>query len=240
MSEIAFVGGATGYTGREVVRALRARGIDTHAHVRPDSSALARYRSEFQGFGAHVDTTPWEEAAMIATMKRIKPTLVFALLGTTRARAKRATKEGRDAAKESYEAVDYGLTAMMLRACLAAELHPRFLYVSSLGVSEGSANPYLEVRARFERELKASGVPYTIARPSFITGPDREESRPAERYGAALADGLLSVIGVLGGHTLKARYASNDAATLAHSLVAHALRPESVNAELEGEALRLK
>ena len=39
--ELFFVVGATGYTGREVVRLLREKRIPTVAHVRPDSP---RYR----------------------------------------------------------------------------------------------------------------------------------------------------------------------------------------------------
>ena len=42
--EIAFVAGATGYTGREVVRLLAERGVRTLAHVRPDSSSSAAGR----------------------------------------------------------------------------------------------------------------------------------------------------------------------------------------------------
>ncbi|MBA3548122.1 MAG: hypothetical protein H0T76_16695 [Nannocystis sp.] len=42
MSPIAWVAGATGYTGRALVAALRAQNITTHAHVRPDSPALER------------------------------------------------------------------------------------------------------------------------------------------------------------------------------------------------------
>ena len=77
----AFVAGATGYTGREVVAELRRRGIETTAHVRPGAAAADTWRARFETLGATVDTTPWEPAAMDATIARVRPDYVFALLG---------------------------------------------------------------------------------------------------------------------------------------------------------------
>src|SRR5215208_1501420 len=64
----AFVAGATGYTGREVVRQLVERGVRAVAHVRPDSPRLAEWRERFAELGAEVDATPWEEPAMRASL----------------------------------------------------------------------------------------------------------------------------------------------------------------------------
>ena len=52
--QIAFVAGATGYTGREVVRVLLERGVRTVAHVRPDSPHVDEWRSRFEAQGAAV------------------------------------------------------------------------------------------------------------------------------------------------------------------------------------------
>jgi uncharacterized protein YbjT (DUF2867 family) len=83
----AFVAGATGYVGREVVRVLaQERSIPTAAHVRRDSPRLAEWRDRVAAAGASIDTTEWAEPAMTETLVRLRPTLVFALLGTTRAR----------------------------------------------------------------------------------------------------------------------------------------------------------
>lgn len=129
----AFVAGATGYTGRALVGELRSRGIATVAHVRPDSPGLPRWREQFESAGAVVDTTPWDEHALTETMSRIAPDAVFALLGTTRARMRRS--EGRD----SYESVDYGLSAMLLRAVRSGAPAARFVYLSSMGVGPSRA-----------------------------------------------------------------------------------------------------
>lgn len=213
----AFVAGATGYTGREVVRALVARGVEAVAHVRPQSSNAA-VLLELKSDGALTDTTPWEEEALGKALIEHRPDVVFALLGTTRARAAAARRAG--APRESYDSVDYGLTAMLLRASVACASRPRFIYLSSLGAGRPTSNAYLSARHRAEEDVRASGLPYAIARPSFITGPDRKESRPLERIAATVTDTLLDAAAHVGGNTLRARYASMSARELALALVA--------------------
>ena len=102
--------------------------------------------------------------------------------------ARSAPRIGVPRETESYEAIDYGLTALLIRAAVLSGSRPRFVYLSSFGVREHSTNPYLVARWRAESLLRASGLPYTIARPSFITGPGRDESRPLERAGAGVAN----------------------------------------------------
>ncbi len=235
----AFVAGATGYTGREVVRALSERAdVEVVAHVRPDSGSGDAWRERFTGLGATVDTTAWDEDAMATTLAELRPTHVFALLGTLSARMAEARRDGRDPDALSYEAVDYGLTALLMRACVAVGVSPRFVYLSSAGVREGAPGDYLQVRHRMETELTASGLPYTIARPSIITGPDRPDPRPFERLGAGLADSALFVAGAFGATRLRDRYHSTDAATLAGALVRLAFDEDSMNRIVESEDLR--
>jgi uncharacterized protein YbjT (DUF2867 family) len=230
----AFVAGATGYTGREVVAALCAAGIRTIAHVRPDSPRLEEWRTRFLALGAEVDSTPWDDAAMSETLTRLAPTQVYALLGTTRHRAK---GEGRSA-RDAYEQVDYGLTALLIRATVTCGSRPRFLYLSSAGLSEGTSNPYMQARVRAEADVRASGLPFTLARPSFITGADRDDSRPMERVGAALGDGLLAFVGALGGKGVRARYRSTTNTVLAHALVRLAADPAAENRVAQADELR--
>jgi len=234
----AFVAGATGYTGREVVRQLRERGVATVAHVRPDSPHLEAWRSRFEGMGARVDSTPWTRQAMGSTLEALRPDCVFALLGTVRARMRKARAEGRDPSAESYEAVDYGLTRILLVAARECGASPRFVYLSAAGVKEDTIHPYYLARARMEQELAESGLPYAIARPSFITGPDRDDGRPAERAGAAAADALLGLAGLLGARKLRDRYASTTNVALARALVKLALAPQAGNRVYASEELR--
>ncbi|ACY17907.1 NAD(P)H-binding protein [Haliangium ochraceum] len=237
--ETAFIAGATGYTGREVARQLATSDMRPIAHVRPDSSRLEAWRAHFGELGVEVDSTPWRREEMSARLSELRPTLVFALLGTTRKREKRAAAGGTDA---SYEAVDYGLTKLLMDsagdAAEATGVRPRFVYLSSMGVSERARGAYLQVRWRAEEALRASGLPFVIARPSFITGRDRDEARPGERIGAAVSDGVLRVAGMLGQRKLRERYRSTDAATLARALIAHGRAPDSAGRVLSSDELR--
>jgi nucleoside-diphosphate-sugar epimerase len=233
--QIAFVAGATGYTGREVVRILTARGVRTIAHVRPDSAKLEQWRQRFEADGAAVDTTPWRDADISHTLSVLQPTHVFSLLGTTRARRRAAGVEGN---AESYEAIDFGLTAMLIRAAVASGSRPRFVYLSSLGVQEHTSNPYLVARWKAESMLRASGLPFTIARPSFITGPDRDESRPLERVAATAADVAASVGRLFGAHRLADSVQSLTGPELAAGLVRHAFDSAAENATVGSAELR--
>jgi uncharacterized protein YbjT (DUF2867 family) len=230
----AFVAGATGYTGREVVRALRARGVDAIAHVRPDTPALDDWRARFAALGARVDATPWDEGAITATLHRERPTHVFALLGTTRARA--ADPRRRSAVVDSYDAVDYGLTTLLLRAAVAAGSRPRFVYLSAIGATERTASAYLRVRGRIERELRESGLSWLSVRPSVVTGADRDEGRPVERLAAAVLDGVGTALGALGIRTAR-RWRSIDGPTLGDALVRLALEPGSASRIVERDEL---
>ncbi len=224
----AFIAGATGYTGRHVTERLAREGVHTVAHVRPDSPALGTWTARFAAAGAVVDVTPWSDE-LARTMARVRPQVVFALLGTTRSRAARDERATGKAA--GYEAVDYGLTATLLRAVRSAGVRPRFVYLSSLGASEHSRNPYLAVRGRFERELQESGLPYLIVRPSFISGGDRDERRVTERVASLGTDALLGVAALLGGGALRARWATLSGSMLAAGMARLALD------DLEGRAI---
>ncbi len=216
MGHVAFVAGATGYTGRHVVAALRASDSAAYAHVRPDSPAREQWMDRFAALGASTETTPWEPDALGEALARIRPTLVFALLGTTRARRQQEP----DA---SWESVDYGLTHMLLEATRAHAPGAHFVYLSAIGATTRSRSRYLAARGRIEQELRASGLPHLIARPAFITGTDRDEARPAERITARTLDTLLALARLAGLASLERRFRSLTGAELGTGLVRLAL-----------------
>ncbi len=227
----AFVAGATGYTGREVVRQLAASGVRTIAHVRPDSPSLPEWRERFARMGAEVDATAWQPSAMEAALRRHQPDAVFALLGTTRAKARAA--EGAD-----YEAVDYGMTSMLLHAVQATSPAARFVYLSSIGARSDTGNEYLAARGRIESELQSSGLSHVIVRPAIISGPDRGERRVMERVFAVGGDAVLRALAVVGASSLHARYRSMSAERLARALIRGSLDPIVATNVLEGETLQ--
>jgi uncharacterized protein YbjT (DUF2867 family) len=232
----AFVAGATGYTGRHVVERLRAAGHEVIAHVRPDSSGLDTWRTRFEAMGARVDTSAWEADAMRAALVAHAPTHVFSLLGTTQHRMKQLAAAGQDAEAASYERVDYGLSALLIEAAGAVQPAPRFVYLSSMGVSS-TPGAYMEARRKVEALLRSSGLPATIARPGIITGEDRGEDRPGERFGGIIAGGVFGALRALGAKKLANLYLPVTGDQLAHALVTLALDDAGVGV-FEADALR--
>lgn len=230
----AFVAGATGYVGRAITRLCAEHGIETFAHVRPDSSRLPEHRERFEGWGAVVDTTPWEEEAMTERMRELACDLVFCCVGTTRARRKVAD----DPDDETYEKIDYGLTALLARACVDAEVLPRFVYLSAAGSGPRARGAYMRARHAAETYIIHTDLPYTIVRPSFITGRNREENRPAEYWGAKVADAALFSASLVGFVGLRRRFRSTDDVQLATAMIAWGLDPEGERRILEGDDLR--
>ncbi|MBK9035673.1 MAG: NAD(P)H-binding protein [Myxococcales bacterium] len=213
MTAGAFVAGATGFVGRALIQALVARGVPTRAHVRPDSRQLTEWRTRFEAMGAIVDTTAWEPAAMTAALRAHAPTHVWNVIGTTRKRAAADRVAG-----DIYQAVDVGLTKILVAAAVASGARPRVVQLSSIGASTKARSAYLRARGQADAVVMASGLPWAIARPSFIVGDGRDDKRTLEDASAAVANAMLGVAGFLGARTLRATYRSIDPATLAAAL----------------------
>ena len=217
----AWVAGATGFTGREVVRGLIERGVEVVAHVRPDSAKLETWTTYFKEMGARVDSTPWEPAALAAELAKIQPDLVYCLIGTTKKRMRSDAKD-----HESYETVDYGLTAMLVDAAVAStssvssetKSKPTFVYLSASGTKENSPFAYFQARWKAEQAVLNSGLPCVIARPGVIRG-DRDERRVMEEVAGVVGDAVLGVIAKLGGKAFEERYQSTSDHELGYRLV---------------------
>ncbi|HEY0255668.1 MAG TPA: NAD(P)H-binding protein [Kofleriaceae bacterium] len=202
--------GATGFVGREVVRQLAVRATPVVAHVRPKSAA--EWTQKLEALGAKVDASEWDAAALSKAIDAAKANQVYILIGTTRHRAKADAVDG-----DIYEKIDYGLTRIAVDAALASQSKPRLVYLSGIGANANSNNAYIKARGRAEDAVKSSGLPWVIARPAIITG-DRDESRPGERAGAVIGDGLLAVAGLFS-RNLRAKYKSTTPDILASALI---------------------
>ncbi len=214
--------GATGYVGRNLVRLASAAGHDVLAHVRPDSAAADRNAAGFVAAGARVLRTPWQADAWYRALEAEPPDRIFLLLGTTAARAKAAAAAGGPDASQS--AVDLGLTMMALSAARTASPEAGLVYLSALGAS-ATGNEYLRVRATVEAALVSGPNPFTVVRPSFITGNDRGEVRPGERAGALVGDALCALLRVVGARRRAAKLASISGSELAKILLDLASAP---------------
>lgn len=74
---------------------------------------------------------------------------------------------------QTFEAIHVAGTTNLLASAHAAGVH-RFVYLSALGADGSSESEYSRTKARAEEAVIASGIPYTIFRPSIILGPDGE------------------------------------------------------------------
>lgn len=212
----AFVLGATGFVGREVVRQLCVRGGKPIAHVRPDSTKLADWQRTFGELGAVVDTAAWNSRALADALRAHRATVLYNCIGTTRSKARADQVTG-----NIYQRVDLGLTRIAVEAARTYAQEGgalRLVYLSSVGADPKARSAYLEARGQAEQVVRESGLPWVIARPSLIVG-DRDENRIGERVGAGIGDSLLAVAGVLGGKKLRARFRSTSPDILASALI---------------------
>jgi len=230
---IAFVAGATGYVGRTLVQDLLDRGIATVAHVRPDSPTLQDWCATFNEAGARADWTPWDLGALTDTLRKLRPTHVFALVGTTRARM-RDDPQG----TEGYDTVDYALTTLLIDACVAAGCSPRFVYLSAAGTGADAPGAYLQARWCVEEALRASTLPFTTIRSSLIIGSDRDDPRKWQERAAKMLDGFLTAAGAVGGKRLQERYRSTTVDELVDGLVHAAFNYTTICRVLEADEVR--
>ena len=233
---VVFVFGATGYVG---AAACEVAARDEHvarvvAHVRPGSAraeSLARRlgRSAPQ---VEIDRTPLEAKAFAETLEAVGPTHVFLCHGTT---ARRARAEG---IADPYEAIDLGLTELVVGASACVEPPPRLVYLSAVGTSARARGRYLRARWRAEEEVRRSGLPFTICRAPLLGGPDREDPRRGETLARLVGDPVLGLLGRLGGGRLRDRYASMDASEAAEGLVRSGFHYMTIARVVESDELR--
>jgi uncharacterized protein YbjT (DUF2867 family) len=69
----------------------------------------------------------------------------------------------------TYYAITVEGTQRILKASTRAGVK-RFVYVSALGVSTSDRNPYMAAKWQAEEAVRASGLPCTIFRPSYLYG----------------------------------------------------------------------
>ncbi len=167
--------GGTGFVGRHTVRLLRQEGLPVRLLVRKPGQA-----GDLRELGAEVvpgdvsDLSSLESAA--AGCDR-----VVHLVGII--------QEGRGF---SFRSVHVEGTRNVLAAAKKAGVR-QFFHQSALGTREKAASEYHRTKWEAEQLVKASGIPYTILRPSLIYGP-------GDQFTLRLADAirLSPVLPVIG------------------------------------------
>src|SRR5207249_4321672 len=149
------VTGGTGFVGPKIVHALRAHERDVRALVRrPERGA------QLASFGAELATGDITDPASVRA----------ALEGCTHVVHLIALIRGRPA---EFEHVMTQGTRDLVAAAKDAGVE-RFVLMSALGTNEETKEvvPYFKAKWAMEQELLASGLEYTIFRPSFVFGRD--------------------------------------------------------------------
>lgn len=188
--------GATGLVGGCVLsQALSDRGITrVVAPTRKPLPTHARLLNPQVDFERLPETADWWRVDA-----------VVCALGTTMAKA---------GSREAFRRVDHGLPLQAARLALAHGAKA-FALNSALGADPASRVFYSRTKGELERDLQALGyASLTLVRPGLIGG-DRSESRPAERLGIAISEGLRP--------WLPARYRVVPAERIAHHLLLAAL-----------------
>jgi uncharacterized protein YbjT (DUF2867 family) len=149
------VTGGTGFVGGHVVHALRASGQQVRALVRDRSSGTKLESRDVELVEG--DVTSPESLRRAAEGADAVVHLV-------------AIRQGK---QEQFQRVMVDGTRNLLAAAKEAGVG-RFVHMSALGTTAETKDlvPYYNAKWQMEQDVKASGIPYVIFRPSFIFGPD--------------------------------------------------------------------
>ena len=149
-----FVTGGTGFVGRAVVHALAAEGHAVRCLVRRGSE------SDLRGFEAieRVEGDILARRGLEEGMSGCET--VIHLVGIIRERP---------AAGVTFERLHTQGTVRVLEAAAAAGVR-RFIHMSALGVRPDARARYHTTKWAAEEAVRASGLPWTIFRPSIIYG----------------------------------------------------------------------
>lgn len=147
------VTGATGFIGRHVVRSLWEAGHSVRVYVRPRSNAghLVTYGVEI------IRGELWERPGLERAF-RYSDSVVH-LVGVI------ADRKG-----ATLEQVIAGGARAVVEGAKAAGVK-KFLHMSALGTRPGAPSRYHRAKLAAEEAVRASGIPFTIFRPSIVFGP---------------------------------------------------------------------
>ncbi len=149
-----FITGGTGFVGRSVVRRALAEGHEVGCLVRN------RERSKYlepQGIQC-IEGDILDAGSLIPAMRGCDA--VVHLVGIIA-----------EVGKATFEAVHYQGTVNVVKAAQQAGIQ-RYVHMSALGSRPNAPSCYHQTKWRAEEHVRASGLEYTIFRPSIIFGKD--------------------------------------------------------------------
>lgn len=160
--KILAVAGGSGFIGRAIVRRLLR---DSSLRVRVLARDPERARRHFPASGQlEFAAADIGNPAQLSVALNGVDTLVNAVQfdGYPVEKPKRGL---------TFERVDYGGTVALLDAAKASGAG-RFIYISGAAADENSSNAAFRAKGRAENAIRASGLAFTVLRPSLVYGPD--------------------------------------------------------------------
>ena len=176
------VAGATGAVGSVLVPRLRASGFDVIPHVRPKTADRHPLGKDPKAIVAELADAGKLDSVMARTDS------VVCLTGTMRRRF---------AAGDTYESSDYRPVVQLVESARRVPGKRHFVLLSSLGARPGGG--YLGWKHRAEEAVRASSLPHSILRASFIDtmGSDSHPSDGTQRKPPPWVGPALRAIGFL-------------------------------------------
>ncbi len=150
------VTGGTGYVGSHLVRRLVGRGESVTAVVRGAAAARAAEALGARPVPGDVTDLPALRAAMVGA------SAVIHLVAVNRERG-----------GATFSAINHQGTANAVAAAREAGVR-RFIHMGGLGLSSTQPYPFARTKGLGHDAVEASGLDYTILKPSIIFGPGDE------------------------------------------------------------------
>jgi NADH dehydrogenase len=149
-----FLTGATGFVGSHLLSRLLREHHQVRALVRKKSTRLPNFGETSQVEQVEGDITAANLADSLAGCDA-----VINLVGIIAERG-----------RETFQAIHYEGTRSLVKAARSVGV-TRFVQMSALGARPGDASPYHTTKFAAEEEVRGSGIPWVVLRPSLIFGP---------------------------------------------------------------------
>ena len=153
---IVLVTGATGFVGREVVKALRSRGMEVRCLVHsPDRARVLLGHEVDLRYGNVEDPASLQEVIHDVD---VAVHLVAVI---------------RESKSVTFQGVNRKGTENVVEAAREGGVK-HFIHISAIGAADDPTYPYLYSKWQGEQAVIKSGIPYTILRPSLLFGEGDE------------------------------------------------------------------